>query len=203
MTKDSWCQSEYSNRIINWVSGVDFKLLWHSCEQKTNSEQRIKEQTPLIDVLFWSSACQTRLLYIIRGGEGSKATFPVRTRDEIQCDTGAGWQKPQYLQFMSEHTTSAAISGTEWVSELLGVSWLVGLGHTDPCVPASRSKQQHGARIDYRSCFFWGITAKLNCDVKENWKPKYLSSSCTNLTLGKVLFLILASFRLWSSDRWR
>lgn len=43
-------------------------------------------------------------------------------------------RRPQYLRFMTEHTTSAAISGTDSVSKPLMVSRLIGLGHIDLCM---------------------------------------------------------------------
>lgn len=136
--------SKMGSKLSNWRQKhkiSEWRRMWSCCDswkQKTKSQQRMKERPWLIDVLFWSSSWQAVLLYITElcGVGHDKAAFSVRARNKIQRDTGAGWHRPQYPRFMTEHTTSAAISGTDSVSKPLAVSRLVAMGHIDLYMPA-------------------------------------------------------------------
>ena len=99
----------------------------------TDGNRNLRRGRKLIHVLFWSALLYGMELW---GGELCTTKQCFQSETEIQCDTPAGRHRPQYLQFMTKHTTSAAISGTHSVSTPLTVSWLVALGHIDLCVPA-------------------------------------------------------------------
>lgn len=70
-------------------------------------------------------------------GEHNKEAFPVRPRNKNSV-----WHRrrltaqPQYPRFTTEHTTSAAISGTDLVSKLLAVSQAAWIGSRWPLCAA-------------------------------------------------------------------
>ena len=99
----------------------------------------MKEQAWLIDVLFWSSSWQAvaALHYTALREEHNKAAFTVRTRNKTQCDWFRHWLTPTAISSIYERALDICfyIRNRLGFQAKLTVSWLVGLGHIDLCVP--------------------------------------------------------------------
>lgn len=160
---ECWCCSVRGEvnetKNMQMKENVEFVL-------QLETENRMKEQTWLIDVLFWSSSWPAALLYIteLRRRGHNKAAFTVRARNKTQWETAVGWHQPQYPRFMTEHTTSAAISGTDSASRPFTMSWLVGLGHIDLCMTSHDQTECLRPKLTTDNSYFYD-----NVAVSHQW----------------------------------
>lgn len=127
-----------------------------------------------------------------RASRGELCTTKQRfqSETEIQCDTAAGRHRPQYLRFMTEHTTSAAISGTRSVSTPLTVSWLVALGHIDLCVCQLMIKPTVSSRNRRDNSYFYDnvTVSHQSCNMQKRLHVFIIFNLCY-LSLKLLIYL--------------
>lgn len=133
--------SKIGSKWSNWRQKHKMSIwgeVWRQLETKQNLSRQWRSRFGWLKNCF--DQVHDRLhCFTLQSFEGGRGAQQSGLSSQTQKQNSV-WHRrrltvqPQYLRFMTEHKTSAAISGTDSVCKPLTESWLLGLGHIDLCM---------------------------------------------------------------------